>query len=161
MRSKAYDRGAAVRYAERWALGRNPAYADFDGLGGDCTNFVSQCVYAGAGVMNYTPDTGWFYAALNRRAAAWTGVSQFSRFITTNTGPGPYGRLAGRQELQPGDVIQLGNAEGVFYHSLLLLSATPDAIYVAAHTVDSLWRALDSYRYAKAQYIHILGVKYY
>ena len=39
-----YDRQAAVRYASRWAYGRNPAYADFDALGGDCTNFASQCL---------------------------------------------------------------------------------------------------------------------
>ena len=47
-----YDEAAAVAYARRWALLRNPAYLDFHGLGGDCTNFVSQCLYSGAGVMN-------------------------------------------------------------------------------------------------------------
>lgn len=54
----AYDRARAVAYARRWALERNPAYLNFDGLGGDCTNFVSQCLYAGCGVMNFTPVTG-------------------------------------------------------------------------------------------------------
>ncbi|MFI2478283.1 amidase domain-containing protein [Nocardia xishanensis] len=39
------SRAAAVEYANRWALGRNPAYED---LGeSDCTNFVSQCLRAG------------------------------------------------------------------------------------------------------------------
>lgn len=28
-----YDRGAAVRYAHRWAYDRNPAYYDFSELG--------------------------------------------------------------------------------------------------------------------------------
>ena len=54
-----YDRGATTAYARRWALGRNPAYYDFTELGGDCTNFVSQCLFAGSGVMNLTPVTGW------------------------------------------------------------------------------------------------------
>ena len=49
-----YDRNNAVEYAKRWALSRNPRYYDFHGIGGDCTNFASQCIYAGAGVMNYT-----------------------------------------------------------------------------------------------------------
>ena len=44
-----YDREAAVAYAHRWAFGRNPAYSNFDGMGGDCTNFASQCLYAGTG----------------------------------------------------------------------------------------------------------------
>ena len=48
-----YDRGAAVHYAHRWAYDRNPAYYDFSELGGDCTNFASQCLYAGSGVMDH------------------------------------------------------------------------------------------------------------
>ena len=31
-------------YAQKWALSRNPAYYNFDDIGGDCTNFVSQCL---------------------------------------------------------------------------------------------------------------------
>ncbi|WP_433661031.1 amidase domain-containing protein [Nocardia sp. CA-128927] len=39
------ERAAAVEYANRWALGRNP---DYENLGdADCTNFVSQCLRAG------------------------------------------------------------------------------------------------------------------
>ncbi|MBP3352092.1 MAG: amidase domain-containing protein [Lachnospiraceae bacterium] len=53
MREITYNRTAAVYYARKWALGRNPAYYDFEEVGGDCTNFASQCIYAGAGVMNY------------------------------------------------------------------------------------------------------------
>ena len=56
---EAYDRNAAVRYARRWAYGRNPAFYDYEHIGGDCTNFASQCVYAGSGVMNFTKDLGW------------------------------------------------------------------------------------------------------
>ena len=49
-----YDRAGAVKYAETWALKRNPGFPNFDGMGGDCTNFASQCVYAGCKVMNFT-----------------------------------------------------------------------------------------------------------
>ena len=58
MEELTYDRAKAVAYAERWALSRNPRYYDFEDIGGDCTNFASQCIYAGAGVMNWTPVTG-------------------------------------------------------------------------------------------------------
>ena len=158
MRSLPYDRAAAVRYAERWAMSRNPAYLNFDGLGGDCTNFISQCVYAGAGVMNYTPDIGWYYLSPDRRAAAWTGVRFFHRFLIANRGPGPFAREVGRSMLRPGDVIQLGSAGGVFYHSLLVLDASGPEIYIAAHTEDSLWRPLSSYRFSAARYMHVEGV---
>ena len=52
MRETGYNREAAVDYARRWAMGRNPAYFDFEEIGGDCTNFASQCLFAGAKVMN-------------------------------------------------------------------------------------------------------------
>ena len=46
--TKPYQRERAVEYARRWALDRNPLFADFSGIGGNCTNFVSQCVLAGS-----------------------------------------------------------------------------------------------------------------
>ena len=55
-----YDRFRAVAYALRWALSRNPRYYDFEDIGGDCTNYVSQCLFAGCGVMNYAPENGWY-----------------------------------------------------------------------------------------------------
>ncbi len=46
--AQAYDRGAAIDYAWTWCgSSRNPAYCDYSGVGGDCTNFVSQCLMAG------------------------------------------------------------------------------------------------------------------
>lgn len=51
MKSIKYDRISAVNYAKKWALSRNPKFYDFDPIGGDCTNFISQCIYAGAKVM--------------------------------------------------------------------------------------------------------------
>lgn len=56
-----YDRAQAVAYARRWALSRNPLFYDFTGIGGDCTNFVSQCLLAGCCVMDYEPVFGWYY----------------------------------------------------------------------------------------------------
>ena len=47
-----YDRLEAVSYAHRWAYGRNPAFYDYEEIGGDCTNYASQCIYVGTGVMN-------------------------------------------------------------------------------------------------------------
>ena len=81
MREIPYDRGAAVDYARRWALSRNPAFYDFSDIGGDCTNFVSQCIYAGAGVMNYTKDTGWYYISSSDRTPSWTGVEYLYDFL--------------------------------------------------------------------------------
>lgn len=54
MNYKEYNRENAVKYAEKWAYSRNPRYYNFDSIGGDCTSFVSQCIFAGSNTMNYT-----------------------------------------------------------------------------------------------------------
>lgn len=63
-----YDRLEAVIYAHRWAYGRNPAFYDYEEIGGDCTNYASQCIYVGTGVMNYTPTSaGTISTAMTNR----------------------------------------------------------------------------------------------
>ena len=159
MRTIPYNRAAAVAYAERWALSRNPAYYDFEHLGGDCTNFASQCIYAGCGVMNYTPVTGWYYITANDRTASWTGVEFLYRFLVNNQSVGPCARVVPRGEVQPGDVVQLGTAEGRFYHSPVVVGVIGNEIYVAAHTYDALWRPLSTYSFARLRCLHIEGAR--
>ena len=79
-----YRRAPAIEYAHRWAYSRNPAYANFDRMGGDCTNFASQCLFAGCGVMNETKTFGWYYHSLASRAPGWTSVVYLHQFLTTN-----------------------------------------------------------------------------
>ncbi len=133
-----------MRYAERWAYSRNPDYYDFDALGGDCTNFISQCIYAGGAVMNYTRDVGWYYISPADRAAAWTGVEYFARFMLTNKGAGPFGSIVPVRYAMPGDVIQLGGRTR-FYHSLLVTDTVNGIPYVAAHSRDTFYAPLTAY----------------
>lgn len=158
MKNLRYNREAAVAYGRRWALGRNPAYFTFDGLGGDCTNFISQCIYAGTGVMNYTPQVGWFYRSASDRTASWTGVEFLYEFLVGNGSVGPYGYEVRLDALRTGDVIQLGSSEGEFYHSLMVVELKP-RILVVAHSDDALNRPLSSYSFGQLRGIHIAGVR--
>lgn len=155
-----YNREAAVAYARKWAFGRNPAYYDFSMLGGDCTNFASQCIYAGAGIMNFTPTFGWYYKSLNDRSPSWTGVEYLYNFLTDNDkGVGPFAKEAPLSELEVGDIVQLGRSTGDFYHSPVVVAVRNGMIFVAAHTFDAFNRPLASYNYERARGIHILGVR--
>ena len=158
MRELEYNREAAIAYARRWALDRNPAYYDFEDIGGDCTGFISQCIYAGAQVMNFTPTYGWYYISASDRTASWTGVEYLYNFLTTNQSVGPYGRVVELAEAQNGDIIQLGRYSGDFYHSLIITETNPQ-ILIAAHSYDALDRPLYSYDYDVARFIHIEGVR--
>ena len=45
--SLSYNPGAAISYARSHCNNYNPAYNNYKGRGGDCANFVSQCMHAG------------------------------------------------------------------------------------------------------------------
>ncbi|MBR2743379.1 MAG: amidase domain-containing protein [Clostridia bacterium] len=163
MRTLSYDRTAAVEYAQNWAYLRNPRYFAFDGFGGDCTNFASQCVYAGSRVMNFTPEYGWYYLSPDERSASWSGVEYFYSFIVSNGGEGPYGADVPIGSAEPGDIVQLGGENGRFYHSLVIthISGAPsyDSIRVSAHDNDVNLKRLSLYSFAAARFIHIAGVR--
>lgn len=154
-----YDRQKTVRYAENWAMKRNPRYMNFDSMGGDCTNFASQCVFAGCGLMNYTPTFGWFYNSPSDRAAAWSGVQFLYNFLISNSSSGPFAVETEPAQLEPGDLVQLGNADGHFYHTPVVLSVSAEGIYVAAHTFDAYMRPLHSYSFARIRCLHISGAR--
>lgn len=158
-----YDREKAVAYAHEWAFRRNPRFYDFENLGGDCTNFISQCLYAGCGVMNYTPGTGWYFISLNNRAPAWTGVQFLYNFLTANRGAGPYGVDSPLGQAMIADVIQLSRDGVRFSHSLLIVALgdppAPDNILLTAHTRDVDSKPLSTYTYAKMRLIHIIDAR--
>lgn len=158
---KQFDSDAAVLYARKWAFSRNPDYYNFDAIGGDCTNFISQCVYSGSGIMNYTRDVGWYYNSLSDRAAAWTGVEHLYRFLMKNLGAGPFAETIALNTAHAGDIIQLGSSDGAFYHSCLVVGKSNGIPRIAAHTNDAYDLPLTAYSFDRSRCIHIIGVRYF
>ena len=157
-----YDRIRAVEYANKWAYRRNPAYYDFSELGGDCTNFVSQCLYAGSGIMNYTPIYGWYYINASNRTASWTGVEYLYNFLINNKGAGPQGEDAELKRIMAGDIVQLKfTGSDIFHHTPIVVDAgsgTPETVLVAAHSVDCNCRPISSYNYSALRPVHIYNI---
>ena len=151
-----YNREEAVEYAKRWAFKRNPEYFDFEGIGGDCTNFASQCLFAGCRVMNYTKDFGWYYISINNRAPAWSSAEYFKSFMLSNKGEGPFAAAREITQLEKGDFILLNNG-AEYYHSLIVVGYENKMPLVAAHSVDAFNLPLSSYSFEKALGIHIIG----
>ena len=156
---KPYNRERAVEYAKKYAFSQNPVFASFKGIGGNCTNFVSQSLYAGTCVMNYTPTFGWYYISLDDRSPSWTGVQYFYNFITSNKDVGPFGRQVDPDEAEVGDIIQLGRQEEGFYHTLLIVGYDGEDPLVAAQTDDAYGRPLSTYTYDFSRYIKIDGAR--
>lgn len=161
-----YNRRAAVAYAHRWAYFRNPNFLDFEDMGGDCTNYASQCLLAGGAVMNYTPTFGWYYIDSNNRAPAWTGVEYLYNFLTQNKDVGPYATKTDISAMRPGDLIQLRTKQERFHHTPVVteirgLEPNLNSVYVAAHSQDADCRPLSSYDIKDIRFLHIEGIRYY
>ena len=159
MKTKQYNRNKAVTYAEKWAGARNPNYYNYEYLGGDCTNFISQCIFAGTGIMNYNKSNGWYYISANDKSHSWTGVEFLYNFLINNKSVGPFGKDVTRNEINIGDVIQLSFDGKKFGHTLIVVNKINDKIYIATHTFDCYNRELDTYSYVKARFIKIEGYR--
>ena len=152
-----YNRQKAIEYAKNWAFKRNPIYYNFDSVGGDCTNFISQCLYAGSGIMNYKKLYGWYYNNANDKSPSWTGVEFLYNFLINNKDVGPFGENS--EKIEIGDIAQLSFDGLTFTHSLIIVKLEKDKIFTASHTLDSYEKDINSYMYKKIRYIHIKGVK--
>ena len=156
MKMKSYNRISAINYARKWALGRNPQYYNFDPVGGDCTSFVSQCLFAGSQKMNYNLEKGWFYKNGYDKSPSWSGVEFLYKFLTENKSYGPQGKEVSQNEIQAGDIAQLSFSGDKFEHSLFILN--PSVLSVAAHTYDVLDKKIHEYNFSKIRFIHIIDV---
>lgn len=162
---KPYDRDKVLQYAHRWAYARNSAYYDFERLGGDCTNYASQCIFAGCGgIMNYTPIYGWFYLSSYNRTASWTGVNYLYDFLVNNKGVGPFAKVVDVTDAEPGDVAQLSfSSSNHFDHSPVIVkipeNKAKDGILVAAHSFDTDYYRLMDFEPAYIRFLHIEGVR--
>ena len=115
--------------------------------------------------MDPTPTVGWYYRSVDDRAPAWSGVEQLYDFLTGSgdfidmEAQGPFGfAVDSRDQIEIGDIVQLANSSGDFYHTLIISEITDSDILVCAQSDNALDRPLSSYRYAGLRILHISGV---
>lgn len=88
------------QYAEKYnasspkkKANRNTNYANFDNMGGDCTNYVSQILRAGGAPLDTTGNYQWYYHKVTDRSPSWTGVNQLYNYLIHNDYVGPQGSI--------------------------------------------------------------------
>ena len=178
---KPYDRQAAVAYAQKWAKSYNPVWGNYStansGGGGDCTNFVSQVLYAGGIPEDKSGSAQWYWdngkppSVSSSRSASWTGVNELYNYIKTNTSGngwrGPQGNVyASRKDMKIGDIIQIDfGKNGTWDHSVVVTKTWTTGflwwkkynILVSYHTTNTLDKNLDNITNANFRYISIKG----
>ncbi|MBE7074268.1 MAG: amidase [Clostridiales bacterium] len=152
-----YDRISAINYAQKYALSPNPNFYHFGGIGGDCTNFISQCLLAGGCNMQYSSN-GWYYNSSYDRSPSWTSVSELHNFLLNNKKSGPHGEIISLNSLEIGDIIQLKQNTSRFNHTVIITKIQNGEIYVCAHSNDALHRKLSTYNFIELIPIHIIKI---
>ena len=166
-----YDREKAVAYARQWVGVRNGNWPDYSRNGGNCQNFVSQCLLAGGIPMDAASPGIWkWYGStpnnlpqLAGRSAAWSAVGEFLDYARENSGYGlaaaadaPY--YTGR----PGDIIHLGTGDR-WRHTVLISQVVADGegniedYLVCSNTADLRDFPVSAYAYTRQLLIRVEG----
>jgi len=153
-----YRRDLAAAYADRWWNEANPAYEKFEV---NCTNYVSQCLFAGHAPMNYTGrrDSGWWYKGRSGGRELWSYSWAVSHALQSYLAKGaPTGlravRVESPRDLALGDVIFYDwDGDGRFRHSTIVTAFDHAGMpLVNANTTASrhrYWDYRDSYAWTE------------
>lgn len=123
-----YNRSNASFYAQKYALNYNKSYKDFNNNGGDCTNYISQCLHAGGIPLsnNWSPYKN-----------SWIRVKDLYYYLI-NTKIGIDADLNSSYSI--GDIIQFfSNEKGFFSHSGIITKINSYGEYFyCCHSLDKL-----------------------
>lgn len=162
--SYSYSKGVA--YASAYAESSTSSRL-FYTTGSDCTNFVSQCVWAAYGgyvngdlsktkgnIRNKVRMTSTWFAGTGGGASNWESVSSFYNYTTSSKSTGPEGTgynnnkfASSLTSIQIGDVIQVKRSGSATYgHSVYVTAATYNVgsgtvYYVSQHSSNKLNRS--------------------
>lgn len=167
VRRRHYNREAAVHYANLWWDHPNPEYTNFQV---NCTNFVSQCLYAGNAPMTYTGkrESGWWYRheGNGNWSFSWSVANSMYWYLAKSTTGLTAKLVDSPSALEPGDVILYDwNGDGRYQHSVVVTAMDGGGMpLVNANTTNSkhrYWDYRDSYAWSertKYRFFHISDV---
>lgn len=145
-----YSRSTAVNYALTYGLNFNPNYRYFNLInnnGGDCTNFTSQCLFAGGAPMEFNSSRPWWYkhgSAVSQDAwsLCWSIAHSLYYYLRVNAEKNsPFTKgieVASAEQLEPGDLIFLQREKGHIYHSCIVTASFLENILVTQHTYEAV-----------------------
>jgi hypothetical protein len=151
-RKTVYNRARVAQYADTWWNSINPRYLEFEV---DCTNFASQCLFAGGAPMDYTGKraSGWWYAGKKGGQELWSFSWAVAHSLQTHTASSHKGLrgtiVTSPQQLDIGDMISYDwDGDGRYQHNAIVTAKDANGMpLVNAHTYNSkhrYWQYLDS-----------------
>ena len=173
-----YSSGDAVNYAMAWVdpikvIRNEDDFGIYDDYGGNCNNFISQCLNAGGIPMDNIGDIKtqwkWYDDAVNfdeipsGRSPSWAGVEEFYTYASENTGFGLKAVVGDNvYSGRPGDVLQFAK-DGDWVHSVIITEVVKDDqgnvldYLVNSNTTDRINYPVSAYGYIDLRLIKIMG----
>jgi len=158
--SVAYDRDAAVAYANQYVGARNASYADHSAGGGNCQNFASQCLAAGSLAADRRSSLSWI-----PESGCWVGVNSFLSYLK-NAGAGGIAALANAPYYngEKGDIIAMGLGDE-YQHVVIITDVVSDEAgetvdyLIASNTTDLRRFPLSAYTLQNQMLIRVYGTQ--
>lgn len=161
--SLSYRRDIAVSYAHIWYSAYNPRFPQYSS---DCTNFVSQCLYAGGIPM----DSQWYCYSSSSVSSSWISVNRMYDYLIGNNiarctemSQNNYIFSIDDSGVAIGDVIQFYNITALTYsHGALVTVYDPNhsEIFYTSHSKSrydyslfDLWGS--TWEYTSIRILHI------
>ena len=127
---KGYNIDEALSYALKYVDEINPQFGNYEKWGGDCTNYISQCLFAGGIPFDFQGIDvryHWYWFSEAKRTPSWTAANSL-KFYMENNNTNNDGSLAMGLKAAPislgqllrGDLVQLIDSNGYAYHSMIV-----------------------------------------
>lgn len=102
-----YNPYSAIEYADQYATYYNNNYKDYTDYGGDCTNYVSQCLYSGGVSMNNTgsQSSGWWYNKSPNPVASYSWTAAPNNFNYFSALHSSYSNISSNSYIIPGNPV--------------------------------------------------------
>lgn len=139
-----YNVANAIAYADKYCINYNSSYNSYKGRGGDCANFVSQCLFAGG----FPQDSTWY-----KHSVAWINVmkqiahfKQYGSFMNANNG-----------NLLAGNPIYFDwNGDSTYDHATICVGRNNSGTAILdSHTKDLYHAAWNNWSFSKAATIQL------
>lgn len=166
-----YQREIAAEYAYKHVGIRSDRWYDYSNMGGNCMNFISQCLYISGIPMDLEGSARWkwYGAAFDESASmkgctrSWINVDHFYQYVSSNRGHGLVADVnADYYSGQIGDLIMMGSPSDwdhiVMITSLVKNEAGETIDYlISSNTTDVRDFPVSAYPSARRTLIRILG----
>jgi hypothetical protein len=134
----ATNRQKVANYALKYALSPNNSYKLYPN---DCTNFVSQSMFAGGWkevahpYVDYKNDDAWWYGGVPTNSWTWSGAENFYRMTKAlkRTTTAKY-----VSDLRVGDLLQYkAKNASTMTHSMVVTAKSGSTVYLSYHTSNT------------------------